>query len=78
MSNRSFLTVVKNYEKLARLGREIITHKEFVIAMPQERIYEEQIKQENRIEMFHKQVNKSNKYWRRNKETINEFWTGLS
>lgn len=78
MSNRSFLTVVKNYEKLARLGREIITHKEFVITMPHESIYEEQMKQENRIEMFHKQVNKSNKYWRRNKETINEFWTGLS
>ena len=32
MSNRSFLTVVKNYEKLARLGRDIITHKEFVIS----------------------------------------------
>ena len=78
MSRRSFLTVVKNYEKLARLGREIIEHKEFVIAMPQERIYEEQMKQENRIEMFNKQVNKSNKYWRKNKETINEFWTGLS
>ena len=60
MSRRSFLTVVKNYEKLARLGREIIEHKEFVIAMPQERIYEEQMKQENRIEMFNKQVNKSN------------------
>ena len=78
MSKYSFLTVVKNYEKLSRLGREIINHKEFVTSMPYEHIHNEHRKQEERIDMFHKQVNKSNKYWRRNKETINEFWTGLS
>lgn len=78
MSKRSFLNVVKNYEKLSSLGREIINHKKIVIATPHDRVDEEHRNQEEMIEMFHKQLKKSNKYWRKNKGTINEFWTGLS
>jgi hypothetical protein len=78
MSKRSFLTVVKNYEKLSRLGREIINHKEIVIALPVDRIPDEHRRQEERIEMFDKEAIKANRYWKENKITINEFWTGLS
>lgn len=78
MSKRSFLNVVKNYEKISRLGRKIINHKKKIVKVQPELVEHEQLKQEDRIEMFNKEVNKANKYWRRNTVTVNEYWTGLS
>ena len=78
MNTRSFITVVKRYENVARLGREIINHKKHVRNIEPKLLDSEFVMQEQRIQDFHKEAKKANKVWNKSKNTIFEFWTGLS
>lgn len=78
MSIRSFKSVIIKYEMLSRLGREIIQHKEKIKHVKPSMLDVEFAKQEKRIEIFHDEAEQCNNYWKKNKNTINEFWTGLS
>ena len=52
----SFVRVVKNYEKVFKLGRQIIKHKESINFIAPEKRDEEFIKQEKRMDQFFKSV----------------------
>ena len=74
----SFIRVVKNYEKIGRLGQQIINHKDLVRRVAPEKWDEEFRKQENRIQEFVEITNKAHKEWEKNPYLINEYWWGLS
>ena len=74
----SFIRVVKNYEKIGRLGQQIINHKDLVRRTSPEKWDEEFRKQENRIQEFVEITNKAHKEWEKNPYLINEYWWGLS
>ena len=78
MSKRSFITVAKRYEYLAQIGREIVNHKEHIKHVKPTLLDLEFIKQEQRIQEFHTEAKKANKVWNKSKNSIFEFWTGLS
>ena len=74
----SFVRVVKNYGKVFNLGKQIIKHKEAINFIPPEKRDEEFIKQEKRIDEFFESIKNAEKDWKKNKDSINTYWTGLS
>ena len=78
MSTRSFLRIIKNYENISKIGREIIKHKEIISTIPKSEIDIEFIKQENRIQEFSDAIERTNNEWKNNPELVNPYWTGLS
>jgi hypothetical protein len=76
MSN--FIKIVKNYEKICRLGHQIINHKDLVRRVCPSKLDEEFIKQEKRIQEFVDATNKANEEWKKNPHSVNTYWTGLS
>ena len=78
MSSLSFKHIVKNYENIYKLGKEIIKHKEIVTAVPKSNSHAEFIKQEIRIQEFTDAIDNANKEWNDNEDSINTYWTGLS
>lgn len=78
MRTSSFITVVKRYENLARIGREIVNHKDQIKYVEPALLDLEFAKQEQRIQDFHTEAKRTNKVWNKSKNTIFEFWTGLS
>ena len=55
-----FISIVRNYEKICRLGHEIINHKDLVRRAKPDKLSEEFIKQEKRIERFAEEINNAN------------------
>ncbi len=78
MSSLSFKHIVKNYENIYKLGREIIKHKEIITTAPKSNSHSEFIKQEIRIQEFTDAIDNANKEWNDNEDSINTYWTGLS
>ena len=76
--SRSFVQIVRNYEKVLRIGMEIIRHKEVVSSLPKERLDSAFKNQEDLIESFFINTDLAHNEWRRNKDSVNEYWTGLS
>jgi len=76
MSN--FIKIVRNYEHICRLGKEIINHKDFVRRVSPSKLDKEWRKQENRIQEFVKLTNEANEEWKNNPYSVNEYWTGWS
>jgi|MDSV01.3.fsa_nt_gb hypothetical protein len=76
--SRSFVQIVRNYEKVLRIGSEIIRHKEVVSNLPPERLDAEFKNQEDLIESFFINSDLAHKEWCKNKDSVNEYWTGLS
>ena len=76
MSN--FIKIVRNYEQICRLGKEIINHKDFVRHVSPSKLDKEWRKQENRIQEFVKLTNEANEEWKNNPYSVNEYWTGWS
>ena len=74
----SFTKIIKNYETVTRLGREIIAHKDLVRRSAPEHLTQEFQKQEVRIQKFCKATKKAEKEWKKNPYSINSYWTGLS
>ena len=74
MSN--FIKIVKNYEYLGKLGKEIINHNKYIKHIMPLKLDEEFKNQENRIEEFIKLRNKTEENW--NSYFINKYWTGPS
>ena len=75
----AFTKIIKNYETVTRLGREIITHKDVVrnLALPHH-LDQEFRKQDERIQKFCDATKKADKEWKKNPYSINSYWTGLS
>ena len=73
-----FIQIVKNYEKVGRMGSKIIHHKQFIKSIPASNLGEEYVKQETLIEDFFDAAEKADKELKKDKNSINEFWTGLS
>ena len=73
-----FISIVRNYEKICRLGHEIINHKDLVRRAKPDKLSEEFRKQEERIERFAEEINNANAEWKKNSNSINTYWTGLS
>ena len=76
MSN--FVKLVRNYENICRIGKQIIDHKDLVRRAAPHKLDEEFRKQEERIEEFVKITNEAHEEWKNNPYSINEYWTGLS
>ena len=74
----SFKRIVKNYEKVYRLGTQIIEHKNLVRHAKPEKLDEEFRKQENRIQEFVKLTKEADETWKNNEYYINHYWTGHS
>lgn len=74
----SFVRIVRNYEKLFRVGQEIINHKDFVRKADPKKLDEEFKKQEERIEIFAKEAENAHIEWKKNPYSTNPYWTGLS
>lgn len=55
-----FIKILKNYENICKLGREIIKHKEII-----PKTYIEKRNQEIRIQEFSDAIKKANKEWER-------------
>ena len=76
-----FISIVRNYENICRLGHEIINHKKLVCraaCVAPDKLSEEFRKQEERIERFAEEINNANAEWKKNSNSINTYWTGLS
>ena len=67
----SFIRILKNYENICKLGREIIKHKEII-----PKSHMEFRNQEIRIQEFSDAIKKADKEW--NPNSVNKYWTGLS
>ena len=76
--SRSFVQIVKNYENVLRIGKEIIKHKEVVSSIPKSKLDEEFRKQEDLIDSFFNETAVAHREWKKNKNSVNEYWTGLS
>ena len=74
----SFKHIVKNYENLAKLGRQIIQHKTDVKFIKTQKLDNAFLKQELKIEKFFDDAEKTHTAWKKNTQSINEFWTGHS
>ena len=68
--------IINNYRSIYRLGMKIINHKHQIKYVPDANIDLENNKQQERIEKFEKMVKKTNREWKLNKRSINEYWTG--
>ena len=76
MSN--FAKIVRNYENIYKLGKDIINHKDIIVKTTPLKLDKELQKQEDRIQKFFKMTKKAEKEWEKNHHSINEYWTGLS
>lgn len=76
MSN--FIRIVRNYENICRIGREIINHKDFVRRAAPDKLDEEFRKQEERIEEFMRVTDEAHKELKKSPYAVNPYWTGLS
>ena len=76
MSN--FVRIVRNYEQISRLGRQIIAHKDLVRKIHPDKLEEEFTKQELRIQEFVEATKYADDAWKDNPHVINSYWTGLS
>ena len=76
MSN--FIKIVRNYEHICRVGKQIIKHKDLVRRAAPSKLDEEFRKQEERIQEFVKITNEAHEEWKNNSYSVNEYWTGLS
>jgi len=76
MSN--FIKIVKNYENICRIGKEIINHKDLVRRACPTKLDDEFKKQEERINNFIKATEKAEEEWKTNPYSTNEYWTGWS
>ena len=74
----NFLKIVRNYEYAYKLGKDIINHRDIIIKTAPTKLDEEFKKQEERIQEFFRITKKSEQEWKKNKYSINEYWTGLS
>lgn len=74
----SFKHIVKNYENLAKLGKKIIQHKNDIKSIKPDKLDTAFFKQELRIEKFFDDAEKTHTAWKKNTQSINEFWTGHS
>ena len=72
----SFVRIVNNYGRLHKLGKQIINHKKHVNHIPKHKLDIAFNKQEEKIMQFEKLIKTSHKNWKKNKTSINEFWTG--
>tara|TARA_Y100000741_G_scaffold363700_1_gene352587 strand:- start:997 stop:1221 length:225 start_codon:yes stop_codon:yes gene_type:complete len=68
--------IIYNYRSIYRLGMKIINHKHQIKYVPDVNIDVENNKQQERIEKFEKMVKKTNREWKLNKRSINEYWSG--
>ena len=76
MSN--LIKIVRNYEHICRVGKQIINHKDLVRRAAPSKLDEEFRKQEERIQEFVEITNKAHEEWKKNPHSVNEYWTGLS
>jgi hypothetical protein len=76
MSN--FVKIVRNYEQICRVGKEIINYKDLVKKASPTQLSEEFRKQDERIQEFVEITKKANGEWEKNPNSINEYWTGWS
>ena len=74
----SFKHIVKNYENLAKLGRQIIQHKKDIKSVPSRLSHNSFLSQEIRIQQFFDDAEQCHIDWKKNSHTIDEFWTGPS
>ena len=74
----SFIKIVRNYEKIYRLGKEIINHKDLVRHVTPAKLDEEFKKQEERIQNFVKLTDNAHKEMEKSPYAVNPYWTGLS
>ena len=74
---KSFVQIVRNYENVLRIGKEIIKHKEVVSSIPKSRLDDEFRKQEGLIDSFFYETTLAHREWEKNKKSINKYWTGL-
>ena len=74
----SFRRIVKNYENIFKLGKQIIKHKETIRFIPPEKKDTEFIKQEIRIQEFSDAIKKAETEWEKSPDSVNTYWTGLS
>tara|TARA_B100001250_G_C19536272_1_gene672673 strand:- start:295 stop:525 length:231 start_codon:yes stop_codon:yes gene_type:complete len=74
----SFKHVVKNYENLAKLGRQIIQHKKDIKHINPHKLDESFLTQEFKIQQFFDDAADSHQYWMKYSNSIDEFWTGPS
>ena len=75
MSLNRFIQIVKNYEKISRIGNKIIHHGQFIKSSPSDKVKEEYVKKEQLVEEFLNAIQKADKQWKNNQNSINEFWT---
>lgn len=74
----SFKHIVKNYENLAKLGRQIIQHKKDIKNIKPDKFDEAFLTQEFNIQQFFDDATDAHHYWIKNSNSIDEFWTGHS
>ena len=74
----SFKHVVKNYENLAKLGRQIIQHKTDIKNIKPDNLEKAFLTQEFKIQQFFDDATHTHHYWIKNSNSIDEFWTGHS
>jgi hypothetical protein len=53
-------------------------HKQHIRTVPREKLGEEFLKQEKRIDDFMKATESAHKEWNKSQDTVNPYWTGLS
>ncbi len=68
--------IVNNYRVLYNLGMKIINHKSHIKFVPYVNIDSENAKQDARIQKFEHILKNNNRDWKKNKNSINEYWTG--
>ena len=74
----SLIKIVRNYEKIYMLGKEIINHKDLVRRAPSAKLDEEFKKQEERIQQFVNLTDKAHEEMKESPYAVNPYWTGLS
>ena len=72
----SFHSLVKQYGKIHKLGKQIVKHKQYINNVSKNNISLEFQKQQVRIQHFVDLTNKANQEWKNNPNTINKYWTG--
>lgn len=77
---KSFIEIVKQYKTIANLGKSIINTNKKIKKNPNMDMFQmEQIhvRQREKIEAFEKLTRKTNKDWKRNRLSIQKYWTGI-
>jgi hypothetical protein len=70
----SFIKYVRNYEKICKIGNEIINNKDFLRHSHPSLVNKEFQKQNKRIKEFVRLVNNSNDYWLNSPLNKNKYW----